>query len=134
LRHSKAAATIRENTPDRESLFCCLLQRGGYYCARNSVVLRQSPELIALCRLYSVRTLSIFGSSAREEATPLSDVDLLIEFEPGRSPSLAGFARLKAVLHQTLGVHSIDLATTSIVRNPYRHRAILGNLKPLYAA
>ena len=96
--------------------------------------MQQSPELTALCRLYSVRTLSLFGSAAREEATPHSDVDLLVEFEPGRAPSLAGFARLKAALHQTLGVHSIDLATTSILRNPYRRQAILGDLKPLYAA
>lgn len=96
--------------------------------------MQQSPELTALCRSYSVRTLSLFGSAARDEATPHSDVDLLVEFEPGRAPSLAGFARLKAALGQALGADSIDLATTSILRNPYRRQAILGDLKPLYAA
>jgi predicted nucleotidyltransferase len=100
----------------------------------NAATLNQSAELTALCRQYHVRTLSLFGSAAREEATPQSDVDLLIEFEPGQAPSLAGFARLKAALGQTLGAASIDLATTSILRNPFRRRAILGDLKLLYAA
>jgi len=100
----------------------------------NAGALYPSVELEALCRQYHVRTLSLFGSAAREEATADSDVDLLIEFEPGQAPSLAGFARLKTALGQTLGVASIDLATTSILRNPYRRRAILDDLRPLYAA
>jgi predicted nucleotidyltransferase len=100
----------------------------------NTVALRNSAELTALCRQYHVRTLSLFGSASRDEATTHSDVDLLVEFEPGQAPSLAGFARLKVALGQTLGVDSIDLATISILRNPYRRRAILGDLKPLYAA
>jgi uncharacterized protein len=65
---------------------------------------------------------------------PDSDVDLLIEFEVGRAPSLAGFARIKQELANTLGVASIDLATPSILRNPYRREAILGDMKLLYAA
>ena len=100
----------------------------------NAAAQHHSAELAALCREYHVRTLSLFGSAAREEATAHSDVDLLIEFEPGKAPSLAGFSRLKAALAQTLGVTSIDLATASILRNPYRRQAILSDLKPLYAA
>jgi hypothetical protein len=92
------------------------------------------PELVALCHQYHVRTLSLFGSAARDEARTDSDVDLLIEFEAGQAPSLAGFARLKEALAQTLGVTSIDLATTSILRNPYRRQSILHDLKSLYAA
>jgi predicted nucleotidyltransferase len=100
----------------------------------NASAPHHSPELAALCREYRVRTLSLFGSAARGDATAHSDVDLLIEFEPGQAPSLARFARLKAALAQTLGVTTIDLATASILRNPYRRKAILSDLKPLYAA
>jgi len=100
----------------------------------NSIALQYSPELAALCRQHHVRTLSLFGSAARGETRADSDVDLLIEFEVGQAPSLAGFARLRAALTQTLGVTSVDLATTSILRNPYRRQAILSDLKPLYAA
>jgi predicted nucleotidyltransferase len=53
-----------------------------------------------------------------------SDVDLLIEFEPGYSPSLAGFARLKQELEATLAVASIDFATRAILRNPNRRQAM----------
>jgi uncharacterized protein len=74
------------------------------------------------------------GSAARDEMRTDSDVDLLIEFEAGHSPSLAGFARLKQELEATLGVASIDLATPAILRNPYRRQAILGDLQRLYAA
>jgi predicted nucleotidyltransferase len=95
---------------------------------------QSSAKLAALCREHHVRLLSLFGSAARAEATTHSDIDLLIEFEPGQAPSLAGFARLKEALAQTLGVTSIDLATPSILRNPYRRQAILSDLKPLYAS
>jgi hypothetical protein len=81
-----------------------------------------------------VRRLSVFGSAARDERRTDSDVDLLIEFEAGHSPSLAGFARLKKELGATLGVASIDLSTPAILRNPYRRQAIVGDLQQLYAA
>jgi predicted nucleotidyltransferase len=63
-----------------------------------------------------------------------SDVDLLIEFEVGHSPSLAEFAPLKRELETTLGVASIDLATPAILRNPYRRQTIVEDLQQLYAA
>jgi len=55
----------------------------------------RSNELSTLCRRHHVRRLSVFGSAARDEMRTDSDVDLLIEFEAGQSPSLAGLARLK---------------------------------------
>jgi uncharacterized protein len=94
----------------------------------------RSTELSTLCRRNHVRRLSVFGSAARDEMRTDSDVDLLIEFEAGQSPTLAGFARLKQELEATLGVASIDLATPAILRNPYRRQAIVGDLQPLYAA
>jgi uncharacterized protein len=94
----------------------------------------RSTELSTLCRRHHVRRLSVFGSAARDEMRTDSDVDLLIEFEAGQSPSLAEFARLKQELEATLGVDSIDLATPAILRNPYRRQAIVGDLQQLYAA
>src|SRR6266404_5261393 len=94
----------------------------------------RSTEFSTLCRRHHVRRLSVFGSAARDEMRTDSDVDLLIEFEAGQSPSLAGFARLKQELEATLGVASIDLATPAILRNPYRRQAIVRDLQQLYAA
>jgi uncharacterized protein len=92
------------------------------------------PPLAALCRRHHVRVLSVFGSAARGTARPDSDIDLLVEFLPGRAPSLAGLARLKHEFAQALGVASVDLATPSILRNPYRRQSILSDLKQIYAA
>ena len=51
----------------------------------NAAIPTRNPELVTLCRQYHVRTLSLFGSAARDEANAASDLDLLIEFEVGRS-------------------------------------------------
>ena len=44
-----------------------------------------------LCRRYSVRELSLFGSAARGEMRPESDVDFMVEFEPGARIGLIRF-------------------------------------------
>src|SRR5690606_31604831 len=54
---------------------------------------RQKPhiprgQLAALCRKHHIRKLSLFGSAARNGMNPASDVDLLVEFEPGSKASL----------------------------------------------
>ena len=41
------------------------------------------PALVELCRRYSVKELSLFGSAVRGEMRPESDVDIMVEFEPG---------------------------------------------------
>ena len=62
------------------------------------------PEpLMALCRRWKIRTLSLFGSAARGEARPDSDIDLLIEYDPGADWSLLDTARLHAELTELFG-------------------------------
>lgn len=48
-------------------------------------------ELANFCRRHHIRKLSFFGSVLREDFGPESDVDVLVEFEPGHVP---GFLRL----------------------------------------
>jgi predicted nucleotidyltransferase len=63
----------------------------------------------ALARFH-VRSLSVFGSVVRGEAGPDSDIDILVEFEPGARVGLFHFARLQRFLQETLG-REVDLAT-----------------------
>jgi len=42
--------------------------------------------LAELCRRHRIRRLSLFGSALRDDFSPDSDVDMLVEFEPGYSP------------------------------------------------
>jgi len=52
-----------------------------------------SPEEIAaFCQRHGIARLSLFGSVLREDFTPESDVDVLVEFLPDRTPGLAFFA------------------------------------------
>ena len=50
-----------------------------------------------------IRRLALFGSVLRGEETPPSDVDLLVEFEEGRTPGLLGLAELELKLGAVLG-------------------------------
>lgn len=63
----------------------------------------------ALARFH-VRSLSVFGSVARGEGRPDSDIDILVEFEPGARVGLFSFARLQRYLEERLG-KKVDLAT-----------------------
>ena len=48
-------------------------------------------QLTEFSRKSHIRRLAVFGSALREDFRPDSDLDLLVEFEPGRTPGLAFF-------------------------------------------
>jgi len=56
-----------------------------------------------------VKSMALFGSAARDEATDTSDVDLLVEFD--RPTGLFGLIRLKRRLEEVLLVEKVDLLT-----------------------
>jgi predicted nucleotidyltransferase len=66
---------------------------------------------------FGVRSISMFGSMARNEARKRSDVDLLVEFE--RSIGLFEFARLKQYLEELIG-RRVDLVTPEALRRELR--------------
>jgi predicted nucleotidyltransferase len=70
----------------------------------------RKAELERLCRRYHARRLSLFGSALQGDFGPESDVDVLVEFEPGHTPGL-GFARLQRELSGLLG-REVDLHTS----------------------
>jgi predicted nucleotidyltransferase len=83
---------------------------------RESVVaeLRKHQDEI---RNFGVRSLGLFGSVARDEATPESDIDLLVTFKD--SVTSDGFFGVKFFLEDLLG-RRIDLVTDSALREPLR--------------
>ncbi|RMD68254.1 MAG: nucleotidyltransferase [Gammaproteobacteria bacterium] len=87
-----------------------------------------------LVRKYHVRRLAVFGSAARGELRPDSDIDLLIEFEPGKAPSLGRMVTLKEEFSALFGGRKVDLVTPAVLENPYRRRTIERDLELLYAA
>ena len=83
----------------------------------KSVLSAHREELAAA----GVRSISVFGSVARGEATRKSDVDLLIEW-PGPS-GLIAFVRLKRRLDDLLG-SPVDLVEVDALREPMRARIL----------
>jgi len=72
---------------------------------------------------FSVKSLAVFGSVARDEAVEASDVDVLVDFEEGRPVGLFLFIRLKQFLEEILGC-PVDLATPEALREPMRKRIL----------
>ena len=77
-------------------------------------------QLSARCDRDEVAKLSIFGSILREETSeggyglrPTSDVDVLVEFLPGRVPSLLRFAGMRMELSELLH-REVQLCTPPI--------------------
>ena len=86
-----------------------------------------------ICRRYGVRELSLFGSAARDELASDSDVDVLIEFEPSAGVGLLGLQTVQEEL-EAIFQRPVDLATSAILRNPFRRRSILRDLRKIYVA
>lgn len=73
---------------------------------RDEVLRALSGRRDELRRQYGVRSLALFGSVARDEAAPDSDVDLLVEFDA--PPGFDGYMDLKYHLEERLGCR-VDL-------------------------
>ena len=87
--------------------------------------------LAELCRTWRVRFLALFGSVLREDFRQGSDVDVLVEFEPGSTPGLA-FFRLQAQLTSLLG-RTVDLRTPADL-SPFFRDEVLRQARTLYVA
>jgi predicted nucleotidyltransferase len=96
------------------------------------VVLRAALQELA--QRYHIRRLVLFGSAARGELKPDSDIDLLVEFESGKAPSLGGMVEIQEAFVALFGGRKVDVATPAILNNPYRRRAIEKDMEELYAA
>jgi predicted nucleotidyltransferase len=104
----------------------------AYDAGRQPAVSR--ARLAALCRKYHVRRLGVFGSAARGELTPESDIDLLVEFEAGKAPSFWAEPRMREAFGALFGGRRVDLVPPGVLENPYRRKSILRDLKVLYEA
>jgi len=90
--------------------------------------------LSKICRKYEVKKMSLFGSGARGELRPDSDVDLMVEFKPRRGPTLWGQVTMQDELASVFGGRPVQIAEPQIMENPYRRKTIEPDLKTLYVA
>lgn len=67
-------------------------------------------KIAEFCARHGVSRLSLFGSILREDFRPDSDVDMLVEFLPGRTPGVIGFGGMILELSAIVG-RTVDLRT-----------------------
>lgn len=88
-------------------------------------------KLADLCRRYHVRELSVFGSAARGEMRPESDIDLLVEFLPGAKVDLFDYSGLMLDLSKLIG-RKVDLVSKKGLKPLIRES--VKEARPVYAA
>ena len=74
------------------------------------------------CRRHHVRRLALFGSVLRDDFGPDSDVDILVEFEPGHIPGFA-LVSLEDELSAMMG-RKVDLHTPGSLSRYFRDRVV----------
>ncbi len=79
-------------------------------------------RIAEFCRRHHIKKLAIFGSALRPDFRADSDVDVLVEFEPGQTPGLAFFG-MQDELSTILG-RKVDLNTPQCLSRYFRDKVI----------
>lgn len=93
-------------------------------------------KISGFCLRNRIRSLALFGSVLRDDFRPDSDVDVLIEFEPGQEPGLMELVAMQDELSQILG-RKVDMVERKAVErseNYIRRRHVLESVEPVYVA
>ena len=85
--------------------------------ARISV---DNQQIKAFCRQHNIRRLALFGSVLRSDFQPNSDIDVLVEFEPGHVPGLFGIARMERELSTIFVGRKVDMRTPEDLSRYFR--------------
>jgi len=89
-----------------------------------------AEELAEFCRRNRIRRLRAFGSVLRDDFTPESDIDLIVEFEPDARVGLITLAGIELELSELVG-RTVDLNTPRMLSKYFRDR-VLAEAEVLY--
>lgn len=90
-------------------------------------------DLADFCRRHDIRRLALFGSVLRDDFTDESDIDVLVDFAPGKAPGLLGLAEMELELGRLIGGREVELRTYEDLSRLFRDR-VRASAVPLYAA
>jgi len=91
-----------------------------------------ASQIADFCRRNQIRQLSIFGSVLREDFRPDSDVDVLVEFEPGAQIGFMALGRMQDELSKLLQ-HLVDLVPKKELK-PVIREAVLSSAEVVYGS
>ena len=84
-------------------------------------------QIEAFCARYNIRKLSLFGSVLTDRFRPTSDIDILVEFEPGKAPDGFTFAGMELELTEMLG-RKVDLRTAAELSRYFRDEVVAASV------
>jgi len=96
-----------------------------------SVILPE-VQIAEICRRYDIKELALFGSMARGQGRPDSDIDLLVEFPPNAQRGLLRHLTAKREFSELPG-RKVDLVPKNGLRKEVRAE-LLADAKLIYAA
>jgi uncharacterized protein len=81
-------------------------------------------KLTEFCRQHHIQSLSLFGSVLRPDFKPESDIDVLVEFQPGKTPGFLKLAGMEEELSILIGGRKVDLRTPRDLSPHFRERVL----------
>lgn len=88
-----------------------------------------APELKNFCRRHHIRKMEFFGSVVRDDFSPDSDIDVLVDFEPGHTPGY-DFFLMQSELSKLLG-REVDFLTKNFL-SPEIRQSVLAEAVTVY--
>ena len=80
-------------------------------------------KIAEFCQRHHIRRLALFGSALREDFTPDSDLDVLVEFEPGTRVGMIRLAGIELELSRILG-RKVDMNTPGFISKYFREEVL----------
>ncbi|UCC40320.1 MAG: nucleotidyltransferase family protein [Candidatus Aminicenantes bacterium] len=90
----------------------------------NKQISIQKDKIARFCKKHHIQRLAIFGSSLRNDFGPESDIDILVDFEPGRTPGFFKLFEMEDELSTLFGVRKVDLRTPQDLSQYFREKVI----------
>jgi predicted nucleotidyltransferase len=89
----------------------------------KSNITMPKEKIAEFCKKHYIRKLSLFGSALRDDFTPKSDLDILVEFDPAHIPGLIRLAGMEIELTKILG-RKVDMRTAQDLSRYFRNEVL----------
>ena len=92
----------------------------------NKRISIQKDKIAEFCKKHHVQRLAIFGSALRNDFKLESDIDILVDFEPGRTPGFFKLFEMEDELSNLFGGRKVDLLTPQDLSQYFRDKVVEG--------
>mgnify|MGYP001612474865 CR=1 FL=1 len=90
----------------------------------NTRIPMDRGQIANFCCKYHIQKLSLFGSVLRDDFRPDSDIDILVEFEPGHTPGFIRLYQIEQEFSTLVGGRRPDLVTPGFLNRRIRDKVL----------